>query len=78
MRRVGLLTVEEHLSHGGFRVWEVGWRRCWVEEAPAPMEIVALEGYTESGDPALLMKKYHLAVEDVEAAVWRVMERKGG
>ena len=71
----GVVTVEEHLSHGGLgsRVAQVLGRK-----APAPMEIVALEGYTESGDPALLMKKYHLSVEDVEAAVWRVMERKGG
>ena len=69
----GVVTVEEHLSHGGLgsRVAQVLGRK-----APAPMEMVALQGYTESGDPALLMKKYHLAAEDVEAAVWRVLERK--
>lgn len=70
----GVVTVEEHLSHGGLgsRVAQVLGRK-----APAPMEMVALPGYTESGDPALLMKKYHLASEDVEAAVGRVMGRKG-
>lgn len=69
----GVVTVEEHLSHGGLgsRVAQVLGRK-----APAPMEMVALQGYTESGDPALLMKKYHLASEDVEAAVWRLLERK--
>ena len=69
----GIVTVEEHLSHGGLgsRVAQVLGRK-----APAPMEMVALHGYTESGDPALLMKKYHLAAEDVEAAVWRLLERK--
>ena len=68
----GVVTVEEHLSHGGLgsRVAQVLGRK-----APAPMEMVALQGYTESGDPALLMKKYHLASEDVEAAVWRLLER---
>ncbi len=70
----GVVTVEEHLSHGGLgsRVAQALGRK-----APAPMEMVALQGYTESGDPSLLMKKYHLAVEDVEAAVDRVMVRKG-
>ena len=70
----GVVTVEEHLSHGGLgsRVAQVLGRK-----APAPMEMVALQGYTESGDPALLMKKYHLAAADVEAAVSRVMGRKG-
>ena len=69
----GVVTVEEHLSHGGLgsRVAQVLGRR-----APAPMEMVALQGYTESGDPALLMKKYHLAAEDVEAAVGRMLGRK--
>ena len=69
----GVVTVEEHLSHGGLgsRVAQVLGRK-----APAPLEMVALQGYTESGDPALLIKKYHLAAEDVEAAVWRVLERK--
>ena len=45
---------------------------------PVPLEMVALEGYTESGKSGQLIDKYHLSSVDVEAAVKRVLKRKAG
>ena len=68
-----VVTVEEHLSHGGLSSLVA---QALGHTVPSPMETVALKGYTESGDPELLARKYHLSLEDVEAAVKRVLERK--
>ncbi len=70
-----VVTVEEHLAHGGLgsRVAQALGRK-----APAPLEMVALEGYTESGAPDLLMEKYRLSQRDVEAAVRKAIGRKAG
>lgn len=68
-----LVTAEEHLAHGGLAstVAEVLGRR-----APAPLEVVALQGYAESGSPRDLLEKYGLTAKDVKEAVRRVLERK--
>lgn len=69
------VTVEEHLVHGGLGslVAQVLGRTI-----PIPLEMVALEGYTESGKSDQLIDKYHLSSGDVEAAVKRVLKRKTG
>lgn len=68
-----LVTAEEHLAHGGLAgtVAEVLARR-----APAPLEVVALRGYTESGSPADLLEKCGLTYRDIKQAVKRALARK--
>jgi len=68
-----LVTAEEHLAHGGLAstVADVLGRR-----APAPLEVVALRGYTESGSPADLLEKCGLTYHDIKQAVRRALTRK--
>lgn len=68
-----LVTAEEHLRHGGLAstVAEV-----LAHRAPAPLEVVALQGYAESGSPADLLEKYGLTAGDIKKAVRRVLSRK--
>ena len=70
-----VVTAEEHYVHGGLgsAVAQVLGRR-----QPTPLEMVALEGYTESGKPDELIEKYHLSFTDIEAAVRKVLHRKAG
>ncbi len=70
-----VVTVEEHYRNGGLSslVAQVLGRRMSV-----PLEVVALDGYAESGKPDQLLAKYGLSVDGVESAVRRVLERKSG
>jgi len=68
-----VVTAEEHYVHGGVGsvVAQVLGRRH-----PTPLEMVALEGYAESGKAEELMRKYHLSSTDIEGAVRKVLDRK--
>jgi transketolase len=70
-----VVTAEEHYRNGGLGslVAQVLGRRVSV-----PLEVVALDGYAESGKPDQLLAKYGLSAGDVESAVRRVLERKSG
>ena len=69
-----VVTVEEHYVHGGLGSIVA---QILGEGHPVPLEMVALDRYAESGNPAQLMEKYHLAPSDVEAAVKTAISRKG-
>ena len=69
-----IVTVEEHYLHGGLGSIVA---QSLVRNRPAPLEMVALDRYTESGKPEQLLEKYHLAPADIEGAVRRVLKRKG-
>jgi transketolase len=70
-----IVVAEEHLLHGGLG--------AVVAQAvgrlhPCPLEFVGLnDTYAESGEPEALMRKYGLTAEQIEAAVRRVLERRG-
>ena len=68
-----IVTAEEHYVSGGLAsaVSQVAAR-----EEPVPIEVVALQGYAESGTADELMAKYHITPRDVSAAVRRVLGRK--
>ncbi|MBI4282815.1 MAG: transketolase family protein [Chloroflexi bacterium] len=68
-----LVTAEEHLRHGGLGSIVA---QVMGEKRPVPLEMVALEGYAESGTPELLLEKYGLTPENVTAAVRRAVGRK--
>ena len=69
-----IVTAEEHLEHGalGGIVSQVV-----VRNQPVPMEFVAMNCYAQSGKPNDLLERYGLTAKDVEAAVRRVLKRKG-
>ena len=69
-----VVTVEEHYFHGGLGSIVA---QTLGKGHPVPLEMVALDRYAESGKPAELMEKYHLAPSDVENAVKKVVGRKG-
>ena len=68
-----IVTAEEHYVHGG-----LGSIIAQVlgQHRPVPLEMVALEGYSESGNPAQLLEKYHLSPAAVEQSVKRAIARK--
>ena len=69
-----VVTVEEHNIIGGLggAVAEL-----LAEKLPLPLERVGIQDiYGESGKPEELIKKYHLDVKDVIAAVKKVIKRK--
>lgn len=70
-----VVTVEEHYKNGGLSslVAQVLGRRMSV-----PLEVVALDGYAESGKPDQLLTKYGLSADGIESAVRRVLKRKSG
>lgn len=69
-----IVTAEEHYIHGGLGsiVAQVVGRNH-----PAPVEMVALEGYAESGTAQELMVKYGLTAQRVQEAAQRAVGRKG-
>lgn len=70
-----VVTAEEHQMNGG-----LGDSICQLLalHMPTPVEMVAVnDTFGESGTPDQLMKKYGLDVQDVVAAVERVLARKG-
>lgn len=68
-----VVTAEEHGINGGLGSLVA---QALAREHPVPVEMVALEGYAESGTPEALLAKYHLTPADVEEAVLRVLRRK--
>ncbi len=68
-----IVTAEEHLRHGGLSSIVA---QTLAESCPAPMQMVTLTGYAESGAPNLLIEKYGLAPANVADAVRTVVERK--
>ena len=68
-----IVTAEEHYVHGGLGSVVAG---VLARSCPAPVEMVALYGYTSSGPANELMEKNGLTAAGVEAAVHRVLKRK--
>ena len=69
-----IVTAEEHYVHGGLGSVVAG---VLARNRPVPVEMVALHGYTSSGPANELMEKNGLTAAGVEAAVQRVLKRKG-
>ena len=69
-----IVTAEEHYIHGGLGSI-VG--QVLGQSHPAPMEIVALQAYTESGKAEELMVKRGLTPEGVRHAAEKALRRKG-
>ena len=69
-----IVTAEEHYVHGGLGSVVAG---VLARNRPVPVEMVALHGYTSSGPANELMEKNGLTAAGVEAAVYRVLKRKG-
>jgi len=70
-----IVTAEEHYIHGGLGsivAQVVG------QDHPVPLEMVALQGYTESGKAEELMLKCGLTPEGVKRAAERALRRKQG
>ena len=70
-----LVTVEEHYFHGGLGSIVA---QTLGKGRPVPLEMVALDGYAESGKADQLLEKYHLGPMDIENAVKDVLARKKG
>lgn len=71
-----IVTAEEHLEHGGLASTI---SRVVARHHPVPMEMVAIkDAYAHSGKAAELLKRFGLTASDIEQAVRRVIERKGG
>ena len=68
-----IVTAEEHYVHGGLGSIVA---QVVVRSHPVPLEIVALQGYTESGKPEELMAKSGLTPEGVKQAAEKVLHRK--
>jgi len=69
-----VVTCEEHLLAGG-----MGSAVCELlsTQFPVPVETIGVKDrFGESGDPWILMKKFHLMPEDIVAACERVIKRK--
>jgi len=69
-----IVTAEEHYINGGLGsiVAQVVGRHC-----PVPMEMVALQGYSESGKAEELMVKCRLTADAVKNASLAAFKRKG-
>ena len=70
-----IVTAEEHYIHGGLGsivAQVVG------QGHPVPMEMVALQGYSESGKAEELMARNGLSAEHLRAAAEKVLRRKQG
>lgn len=69
-----VVTAEEHQMNGGLGSVVA---QLLARKLPVPMEFVAVnDSFGESGKPAQLLDKYGLGIEDVAAAVRRVLKRK--
>lgn len=68
------VTAEEHNIYGGMGD---AIAQCAAKHFPIPIEYVGtLDTFGESGTPTDLMKKYHLDVPDIVAAVEKVIARR--
>ena len=70
-----VVTAEEHYIHGGLGSI-VG--QVLGQHHPTPIEMVALQGYGESGKPEELMAKAGLTPEGVRNAAEKAIKRKRG
>ena len=70
-----MVTAEEHYIHGGLGSI-VG--QIIGQNHPVPIEMVALQGYTESGKAEELMVKNCLTAEGVQNAAQKALKRKQG
>ena len=70
-----VVTAEEHYRHGGLGsiVAQAVGQHC-----PVPVEMVALQGYSESARAEELMVKCGLTPEKVRDAALKAVSRKGG
>lgn len=68
-----IVTAEEHYIHGGLGSIVA---QVLGKTNPVPLEMVALQGYAESGASEELLKKYHISTYDIIAAVRRIISRK--
>ncbi len=68
-----IVTAEEHYVHGGLGSVVAG---VVARNHPAPVEMVALHGYTSSGPANELMVKNGLTPAGVEQAALRALKRK--
>lgn len=69
----GIVTCEEHLTCGGLSsaVAEV-----LAEKMPTPMAMIGIrDRFGQSGEPAELIKEYHLSVEDIVQACRKLLKR---
>ena len=68
-----VVTAEEHLIQGGLGSIVAS---LLAQYHPAPIEMVGLKGYAESGKPEQLLKKYNLTHNDIVASVLKGIARK--
>lgn len=70
-----IVTAEEHYIYGG-----LGSIVSQVvgQERPVPLEMVALQGHSESGTPQELMAKAGLTAQGIEKAALKALKRKRG
>ncbi len=68
-----VVTAEEHLMQGGLGSIVAS---LLAKNHPAPLEMVGLKGYAESGKPEQLLKKYNLTHNDIVASVLKGIARK--
>jgi transketolase len=68
-----IVTAEEHLEHGGLGSIVA---QIVVRKQPVPMEFVALHDYAQSGKPELLLARYGLDSQGIQASVIKVLKRK--
>jgi transketolase len=68
-----VVTAEEHLIQGGLGSIVAS---LLAQHHPAPIEMVGLKGYAESGKPEQLLKKYNLTHNDIVASVLKGIARK--
>jgi transketolase len=70
-----IVTAEEHLLTGGMGS---NIARIAAETFPVPMRFVGLaDTYVESGDPNVLLEKYHLRADDIVESARAVLREKG-
>jgi transketolase len=68
-----IVTAEEHLEHGGLGSVVA---QIVVRKQPVPMEFVAMHDYAQSGKPELLLARYGLDSQGIQASVKKVLSRK--
>ncbi|HSW58329.1 MAG TPA: transketolase C-terminal domain-containing protein, partial [Dehalococcoidales bacterium] len=68
-----IVTAEEHLEHGGLGSIV---SQITAKNRPVPVESVALKNYAQSGKPELLLARYGLDANGIQASVLKVLKRK--
>ncbi len=70
-----LVTAEDHYINGGLGSLVA---QALARRQPAPLEVLGVTRYAESGAPAQLYEKYGLTAKDIAAAAKRAIARKKG